>query len=159
MRTFEFKCPNCGLTFQYPAGSFVDHKCPPKMSEAPAYPDDNPKTGEGLKKPPMHLIPSTALVHMAQVMALGAKKYGAYNWRERTVSVSIYVAAAERHLRSFFDGESVDPESGASHLAHVMACCAIVLDAQAIEKLNDDRPKPAPTAQLIRDYAAKVGTK
>ena len=81
---------------------------------------------------------------------LGADKYGAYNWRDAGVEAMTYVHAAERHLRSWLDGESVDPESGETHLAHVMACCAILIDAQVVDKLTDNRPPPAPTADLIR---------
>lgn len=110
----------------------------------------NPKTAQGLAKPSMHLIPSTSLIHLAVVMALGAKKYGPYNWREKDVPATVYLSAAERHLRTWLDGESDDPESGASHLAHAMACFAIVLDAMETGNLIDDRPTPAPTAELIR---------
>lgn len=104
------------------------------------YPDDNPKTAEGLKKTPLHLIPPVAMQAEALVMGLGAKKYGAFNWREHQVSSSVYYSAALRHLLAWYDGETVDPESGQSHLAHVRACMGIVLDAEAKGKLNDDRP-------------------
>lgn len=124
-----------------------------KDDKPDGYPDNNPKTGHGLKKPAFGLIPSTALVHLAVVMQLGAKKYGPYNWRDKKVSVSVYIDAMERHIRSFLDGESTDPESGASHLAHAMACCAIILDAMACENINDDRPTKAPTAELIKRFA------
>jgi hypothetical protein len=118
------------------------------------YPDGNPKTLFGVKKPPLTLIPSVALIDLADAMALGASKYGAYNWREKGVSASVYLDAAERHLRAFLDGENCDPESGASHLGHVMACCAILLDAKACGLLNDNRPTPGKFAELVREYAA-----
>jgi hypothetical protein len=108
----------------------------------PAYPDDNPKTVHGVKKTPLHLIPPVAKAALAWVMGLGAKKYGAYNWREKRVSVSVYKAAAERHLDACWAGEWLDPESGQPHVAHAMACCAILLDAAANKSLNDDRPRP-----------------
>jgi hypothetical protein len=132
--------------------SILDNPEPPT-----SYPDNNPKTGPGLKKPPMHLIPAPALLHLAVVMGLGAKKYGPYNWRDKTVSSSVYVRAALTHIQQWFDGESNDPESKASHLAHAMACCSILLDAMATGKLNDDRPTPAPTAEMIRKFA-ETGT-
>jgi hypothetical protein len=118
-------------------------------------PDNNPKTVFGMKKPPLGLIPSPALIHMSLAMALGAEKYGAYNWREKGVSSMVYLHAAERHLRSWLDGEEVDPESGASHLGHVMACCGILLDAQAIGNIIDTRPVPAPFADLVKLYTKK----
>ncbi len=103
-------------------------------------PDDNPKTKFGVRKTPMHLVPPPALSAMAEVFGLGAAKYGPYNWREHTVSSSVYQAAALRHLMAWWDGENTDPESGQSHLAHAMACLAIVIDAEKYQKLNDDRP-------------------
>jgi len=72
---------------------------------------------------------------------MGAEKYGAYNWRERNVSVSTYVAAAERHIRAYFERQNIDPESGHHHLGHAMACLAILIDADAFGCLVDDRPK------------------
>jgi hypothetical protein len=128
----------------------------PAPAAASAYPDDNPKTVYGTKKPPLSLIPAPALIELSVAMGLGAKKYGAYNWREKTVSTSIYVEAAMRHLLAYFDGEDTDPESGASHLGHVMACCAIVLDAKAIGKINDNRPTPGAFGQLSRDFAERA---
>lgn len=109
-----------------------------------ALPDTNPKTAFGVRKTPVHLVPPPALLALAEVMGLGAKKYGPYNWREHAVSASVYQAAAMRHLLAWWSGEEVDPESGQSHLAHAMACCAIVLDAKAVGKLNDDRPAVQP---------------
>ena len=119
------------------------------MPETEARPDANPKSAFGMTKPPMHLIPSSALVNVAMVMKLGATNYGAYNWRDSSVAATVYVSAAERHLRSWLDGEDLDPESGQPHLAHMVACGLIVLDAMNIGKLIDDRPTPAPTGDLI----------
>lgn len=104
-------------------------------------PDTNPKSRYGVKKPGFHTIPPVALIHLGQVMDLGAAKYGPFNWREHAVSFSVYYNALLRHLFAVLDGEWIDPESRAPHLAHVMACASIVLDARANGKLNDDRPQ------------------
>jgi hypothetical protein len=104
------------------------------------YPDDNPKTGHGLKKAPLNLIPPIALVETARAFKNGATKYGAYNWRDKTVTTSVYTAAALRHILAFEDGEDCADDSGCTHLGHAMACLAILLDAASIGKLNDDRP-------------------
>lgn len=103
------------------------------------YPDDNPKTRFGEQKPPMSDVPTTALRALGLVMRNGARKYGRLNWRRHAVSATVYYDAAERHLMAWLDGEDLDPESGLPHLAHVMACCAILLDAAAHGKLNDNR--------------------
>lgn len=117
------------------------------------HPDGNPKSAAGAKKPQLHTIPPAAMLHLGSVMGLGARKYGAFNWRDTGVAASVYVSAAQRHLLSWFDGESIDPESGASHLAHVMACMAIILDAAENGSLKDDRPKPGRTAEMVRRFA------
>lgn len=106
----------------------------------------NPKKRFGNAKPPMHLIPPVAAIEEAVVMGLGAAKYGAYNWLENHVDASTYIAAIERHLKSWQTGEDRDPESGASHLAHIRCCCAILMDSQAAGILVDDRPKGAASA-------------
>lgn len=118
-------------------------------------PDSNPKSAFGIKKPSMHLIPGTALLYLAKVMALGALKYGAFNWRQQPVAATVYLDAAYRHILAWLDGEDNDPESGAPHIAHAMACYAILLDARAHGTLIDDRPKGGKIAELINDLTVK----
>lgn len=115
---------------------------------------ENPKDRVGAHKPPLHLIPPAAELLESMVMALGAKKYGAFNWRTSSVKASIYVAAARRHLLQWFDGQDDDPESGVSHLAHARACLGILLDAIATNHLVDDRPPPGVSADLIEQLTA-----
>lgn len=103
-------------------------------------PDDNPKSAQGVQKAPLHLVPPPAMMELAWAMGEGAAKYGAYNWRSHNVSASVYQAAALRHLMAWYERQDTDPLSGAHHLAHAMACCAIVLDAIHHGILNDDRP-------------------
>ena len=103
------------------------------------YPDDNPKTQYGEQKPKVSSTPTLAIREMGKVFELGAKKYGRYNWRLHAVSATVYYDAAWRHLTAWFDGEDIDPESGVSHLAHAMACMAILMDAEYHGNLNDNR--------------------
>ena len=104
-----------------------------------AYPDDNPKTAYGEAKPKMSDTPTIGLREMGKVFTGGAVKYGRFNWRDHKVSATVYYDAAQRHIMAWFNGEDIDPESGISHLAHVMACCNIILDAQEKNMLNDNR--------------------
>lgn len=115
----------------------------------------NPKDLIGITKLRLDLIPSAATRPEAVVMALGAKKYGEWNWRANKVKASIYVAAARRHLMDWFDGQDIDPESGVSHLAHVRACMGILLDAEATGNLVDDRMKTNLENRRPRDPARK----
>lgn len=105
----------------------------------PVFAEDeaNPKDTLGASKPQMGLVPLVEAV--ARVMELGSKKYGPFNWRSKAVKKMVYVHAALRHLMAWVGGQSKDPESGESHLAHVAACMLIVLDAEAHGKAIDDR--------------------
>lgn len=109
----------------------------------------NPKDRIGMKKPPLHLIPSTAMIWESMAFRDGAKKYGPYNWRDESVSASVYVAACKRHLEAWFDHEENAPDSGVHHLAHSRACLAILLDAQWNGTLVDDRPTAGNATELI----------
>jgi hypothetical protein len=111
----------------------------------------NPKDLIGVRKPQLHLVPPAANIAEAVVFGLGAKKYGAYNWRTKKVRATVYVSAALRHISSYLDGDDTDPESGQSHLAHARACTAILLDALATGNLVDDRPAKGVAARLIKE--------
>jgi hypothetical protein len=115
------------------------------------YPDNNPKTAIGASKVPLHLVPPSAKYYLALALRDGAIKYGPYNWRDAEISVSVYRSAAERHLDAFWDGEDCAPDSGIHHIAHAMACMALILDAMSIGKLHDDRPTKgaAPLLQVL----------
>lgn len=112
------------------------------------YPDDNLKTIFGDKKIPLHLAPMSAVHAMAEGFADGAKKYGPYNWREKTVSSTVYYAAALRHLAAWYDGEEIAEDSGIHHLSHALACLAILVDAKSIGRLNDNRPLKGASAAI-----------
>jgi len=111
------------------------------FAKANEYPDGNPKTVFGEAKPKLSDTPTIGIQLMGKVHTNGAAKYGRFNWREHQVSSTVYYDAALRHLMAWFNGETIDPESGLPHLAHVMACCNILLDAEQHKKLNDNRDK------------------
>ena len=105
---------------------------------SPSEPD--PKGSAGDKKTPMQFLPLSALDQVSHVMKLGAKKYGFRNWvTSDGVEINTYKGAILRHLMQYCDGEDVDPESGQSHIAHIAASCLIILDAEAHDKLIDNR--------------------
>lgn len=101
--------------------------------------ETNPKDAIGGSKLPIHLWPTTATVLGSLGLLDGMLKYGRSNWREGGVRASIYVDAAQRHLFAWFEGEDCDPDSGVPHLAHALACLAILVDSQASGNLTDDR--------------------
>lgn len=116
------------------------------------HPDNNPKTRVGALKCPLHLVPPSAEIALAEALADGAAKYDPYNWREERISTSVYIGAIKRHMAAFVDGEDKAQDSGVHHLAHVMACCALILDAGSIGMLNDDRPKRGTAPELLARY-------
>lgn len=127
------------------------------MPKDVAYPDDNPKTAIGVTKVPLHLVPPSAKHYLALAFKDGAKKYGPYNWREKKVSTSVYVGAMQRHIDAFLDGEDLSRDAKVHHLGHVMACCAIILDAMSIGMLNDDRPPKGAASELQEEFAKNKG--
>lgn len=116
--------------------------------------DLNPKDRYGLEKPSVHEIPPSALFHLGQAMKIGKTKYGLVNWRDKKVIGSIYFDAMQRHAWAWQDGEEIafDEKTGlqAHHLAHVMACCCILLDAMECKQLVDDRGTKGPLPDLLR---------
>lgn len=109
----------------------------------------NPKDAIGCSKLPLDLVPDTISLYAATAFADGAAKYGSYNWRMAGVRASIYRAALERHLKKWWNGEDWDRETGVHHLASVIACAGILLDAEECGKLTDDRPPAMDTVGLI----------
>lgn len=123
------------------------------------YPDNNPKTAIGVTKVPLHLVPPSAKYFLAEALADGARKYGPYNWRQFPISISVYKGAMERHLDAFWDGEDLAQDSKVHHLAHAMACAALMLDAMTLGILQDDRPLPGKASELQKIYQEKNKTK
>jgi len=116
----------------------------------------NPKDFFGSNKLPLHLWPSTATALGCLAFLDGAGKYGRSNWCVKGVRASIYYDAARRHLDAWFEGEDLAPDSGLPHLAHALACIAIVVDAQACGKLNDDRMYPGGYLDLVKSITPLV---
>ena len=114
------------------------------MTDIPAFlrteAEGDPKARAASSKPDLSLLPPVALREAARAHAFGSAKYGRYNWRSELVKATVYTAAAMRHIGQWQDGEELDPESGANHLAHAIATLNIVLDAANQGTLIDNRP-------------------
>lgn len=101
----------------------------------------NPKDLQGAKKCDVSLLPAIATYHAAHAFVDGAMKYGPYNWRDNKVLARVYIAGAKRHIERWEAGEELATDSLVHNLGGVMACCAILLDAQTTGNLIDDRAK------------------
>lgn len=93
------------------------------------------------QKPDLSLIPYIASVEEAKAFMVGEKKYGRYNYCKGH-KASQLVAAMQRHLMAWFQGEDHDPIDGQHHLGAVRACTAMLLRQQELGTLIDDRYKP-----------------
>jgi len=109
----------------------------------------NPKDVIGSDKLPLHLIPTPALAEVALAFLEGALKYGTANWRVAGVRASIYRSADQRHGQKWWNGQNRDPKTRVHHLASLIACYMIVLDAELAGKLTDDRPPSLDAAAHI----------
>jgi len=117
----------------------------------------------------MDLIPYEAMEGLAEVLGFGATKYGDHNWRGGVAHSRLY-AACQRHLSSYWNGETLDPESGLNHLKHAMANIAFMLalpeeddryakngsvrhrdDSNTIDRDKGHREDPLPCGQMYRD--------
>ena len=101
--------------------------------------DTNPKAAFAANKVPFHLWPAIASATGAMGLLEGVCKYGRSNWRKSGVRASTYVDALLRHVCDYFEGNDTDPDSGLPQFAHMLACCAILVDADASGVLVDDR--------------------
>lgn len=134
-------------------------KIPPRplgWSLSPEVKATNPKEAIGSTKLDLSLVPSSAIAHMASAFTEGALKYGSYNWRAAGVRASTYYAAVNRHLTKWWNGENYDPKTKVHHLANAQACLAILLDAELVNMLNDDRPPKAYMTGLIEQLEGTV---
>jgi hypothetical protein len=118
----------------------------------------NPKDLIGVTKCPLRLVPPALMLECATVMKHGAEKYGPYNWRDQKIRATVYGEAILRHLLAWMDGEDVDPDSGKSHLGHIAAGCGIVIDAEHVGSLIDDRHK-SPTGYVSKELKKQSSQK
>lgn len=103
--------------------------------------DRSPAAG-GLKhddeKLPMGLMPRSALEQVAAVLAHGAHKYSAHNWR-KGISVQRNIDAALRHIVAANEGENLDADSGLPHFAHAICDLMFVIETLRARPDLDDR--------------------
>ena len=99
----------------------------------------NPKDQAAQSKPGLTNVPLAPLYEVSAALVEGAIKYGPWNWRAIKVDVTVYVAAAMRHLSQYQAGEDIDPDSGISHITKAIAGLVILRDAMIHDCVNDDR--------------------
>lgn len=91
-----------------------------------------------LDKPRWDLFQWGAAEEVVRVSTYGAKKYDDWNWA-KGMRWGRCFSAALRHLCKWVTGESIDPESGLSHLAHAAWNILSLLDFELNKTGEDDR--------------------
>ena len=71
------------------------------------------------------LVPWKMFKVVGDVFTEGAEKYADDGWKYN--SIEVYKDALGRHFMSYMSGETTDPDSGHSHLHHIIANSLILL--------------------------------
>lgn len=98
----------------------------------------NQATKSDQNKAPIDLIDSEFILGIADVLAFGAKKYAAYNWR-KGIALSRLYAAAQRHLLAYNNNEDNDSESSLDHIYHAACCLMFIAWTKKHKPELDDR--------------------
>lgn len=83
---------------------------------------------------------------LVEVLGFGMRKYAAHNWKKGLPYTEI-VDSLQRHLKSFMDGEELDPESGLHHVDH-MQCNTMFLAYMSKHRPDMDDRYKGPANQL-----------
>ena len=113
----------------------------------------NPKDSVGTKKAPSSTVSQLVMAEVGVAMLEGSLKYGRHNYRASGVMASVYYDAAMRHMRSWWEGEDTDPDSGLSHITKALASLTVLRDAMIHDKFTDDRP---PALEDVRQFFADL---
>jgi len=102
-------------------------------------------------KPKWSLVDFESLIPMVRVLEYGAKKYNAFNWK-KGLPYTETIESMLRHIYAFLNGEDLDPESGLSHIGHIM-CNAMFLSyyyeycGDMDDRFRDKRKKDSETKE------------
>ena len=87
----------------------------------------------------LDLIPPQAIFALGEILTIGAKKYGEYNWLKGMEWYRVF-GACLRHLWAWWASPKPDPESGKSHLWHALACISFLIVYEQEGIGTDNRP-------------------
>lgn len=120
--------------------------------------ESNPKDAAAVSqgRVSLGLFPDTAVLAGCMAMHEGREKYGQYNYRAVGVRASVYHEALRRHVAAWWNGEDIDPDSGLPHIWKALACLAVLIDAQSLDMVTDDRPPRAPVARMLKSLQPVV---
>jgi hypothetical protein len=116
----------------------------------------NPKDAAANSRLDITLFPQTAIAYGALALTEGACKYGGFNYRLAGVNLSVYIAALNRHMMKFYNGEWEDDTTHVPHLASMLACVAIIIDGFERQNIIDDRPPSVDMSDLLSAFEKTV---
>ncbi len=116
----------------------------------------NPKKSFGDKKPPLGQFPMSAMIEACLAHYDGDLKYGFRNWLENPVEARTYIEGALRHLRLYEHGESRTRDTNVHNLGAVIACCAILIDAELHKTLIDNRCRSKQVCDLLHSAESVI---
>ena len=129
-------CEYCGEPLEVHAPGSNQCRAKPKSPVAEVTAHQAVKHDDG--KPRYDLVPPEALDALSRVLTFGAAKYSSRNW-EKGMDWGRVFGAMMRHAWAWWRGEHKDPETGYSHLWHVLCCAAFLVTYEQRRIGKDDR--------------------
>ena len=86
------------------------------------------------------LLPFHAFTEVVEVLEFGMRKYAKDNWK--LLDAETAAESFLRHMVKWQMGEEFDPESGLSHLAHMMCNGMFMLYFREMERGKPDPEEP-----------------
>ncbi len=104
-------------------------------------PAANPKDRRAIAddKDPLDYLEPLVNGQVARAMKHGADKYGYRNYTVEPCKIRTYIGAVKRHVDALASGEDLDPFSGLSHWAHIIAGASCYLACELTGIAVDDR--------------------
>lgn len=101
------------------------------------------------------LLSWPALRELVKVLEFGRAKYAAWNW-SNGLSWTETFESLQRHLLAWYTGEDKDPETGLSHIAHVLCNAMFLMHFVLFGTGRDDRPDALKGDSLVTDEQTKA---
>lgn len=100
------------------------------------------------------LLSWPALSELVKVLEFGARKYDSWNW-SKGLSWSECFESLQRHATAWYCGEDRDPETGLSHMAHVLCNAMFLVHFIVMGGGKDDRPSALDARQPGKEEKQK----
>lgn len=126
-----------------PPGVIIKQPQEPSMPEPAVNPKELRAASDG--KQPLDYLEPLVNAPVARVMKHGGDKYGYRNYTVTPCKIRTYIGAVQRHLDAIKMGEDIDPDSGESHWAHIIAGSSCYLGCELSGLAIDDRAATATT--------------